>query len=115
MNADQGNGLKVVQVSDCHVSSKPNSDYRGIKAGSTLESLLPAIRALQPDLLLLTGDVSEDASDESYERVSSMLSCFEAAVLALPGNHDDPHVMARHFPRGPWCGPLTSLAGPGVC
>ena len=111
MNADPAKGLRVVQVSDCHVSSSPAANYRGIRAGSTLESLLPAIRNFQPDLLLLTGDVSEDATDESYERVSFMLSSFEAPILALPGNHDAPPVMARYFPRGPWSGPLFHAQG----
>ena len=106
MRKKPGAGLRVVQVSDCHVSSDPDTDYRGVMAGSTLESLLPAILKFDPDLLLLTGDVSEDASPESYGRVSAMLSSIDVPVLALPGNHDNPRVMARCFPRGPWDGPL---------
>ena len=106
MNTDTAKGLRVVQVSDCHVSSDPAANYRGIRSGSTLQSLLPAIRDFQPDLLLLTGDVSEDTSPESYGRVSALLSSIETPVLALPGNHDDPVVMARYFPRGPWDGPM---------
>ena len=105
MNAGDMAGLKVVQVSDCHVSSDPDADYRGFRAGRMLESMLPAIRGFQPDLLLLTGDVSEDASRESYGRVSALLCSLGAPVLALPGNHDDPCVMKRYFPRGPWAGP----------
>ena len=105
MNAGNLTNLKVVQVSDCHVSADPNADYRGFRAGSMLESLLPAIRGFQPDILLLTGDVSEDASAESYGRVSALLCSIGAPVLALPGNHDDPKTMARFFPNGPWDGP----------
>jgi len=94
--------LRVLQVSDCHVPRDPQTPYRGVNADRNLASLLPAIRRWQPDLVLLTGDVSEDGSAASYGRVSAQLSTVGAPVLALPGNHDDPAVMRRYFPLGPW-------------
>ncbi len=115
MNAEAPGDLRVIQVSDCHVSSDPDADYRGTRAGSMLESLLPAVRGFQPDLVLLTGDVSEDFSPESYQRVSGLLSSIDAPLLALPGNHDDPVVMARYFPDGPWRGPLFHSTGRWQC
>ena len=63
------------------------------------------MRHWQPDLILLTGDVSEDGSPASYGRVSARLNTVGAPVLALPGNHDNPEVMQRFFPVGPWNGP----------
>lgn len=66
---------------------------------------MSAVRAWDPDLVLLTGDVSEDASASSYARVAVRLGTLGAPVLALPGNHDDPEVMKQHFPLGPWDGP----------
>lgn len=110
MNAGSLTKLKLVQVSDCHVSADPGADYRGLNASRSLERLLPAIREFQPDLILLTGDVSEDASPAAYGRVSAMLCTLGAPVLALPGNHDDPGVMARFFPDGPWDAPLFRVA-----
>jgi len=97
--------LRVIQVSDCHVPREPGTPYRGVSADRNLSSLLPAIRRWQPDLLLLSGDVSEDASPASYGRVAALLSTSGAPVLALPGNHDDPALMRRYFPRGPWESP----------
>ena len=99
--------LRVIQVSDCHLSRDPKTPYRGQNADRNLSSLLPAIRRWQPDLLLLTGDVSEDASAAAYGRVAAQLSTAGAPVLALPGNHDDPALMRRYFPLGPWDGPHT--------
>jgi Icc protein len=97
--------LRIVQVSDCHVSFDRKTEYRGQNADRNLASLLPAIRRWQPDLLLLTGDVSEDGSAAASGRVSAQLSTAGAPVLALPGNHDDCAVMRRYFPLGPWTGP----------
>ena len=98
--------LRVIQLSDCHVAADRSALYRGLQAERNLVGLLPAIRRWRPDLLLLTGDVSEDASAASYGRVSALLDSLGAPVLALPGNHDDPAVMRRFFPRGPWDAPL---------
>ena len=95
----------MIQVSDCHVSADPDADYRGQSASRNLARLLPAVRARASDLLLLTGDVSEDGSEASYQRVAAALEATGLAVHALPGNHDDPETMRRHFPLGPWTGP----------
>lgn len=102
--------FKLVQVTDCHVSADANAGYRGLNADRALASLLPAIRHWQPDLVLLTGDVAEDASLAAYGRVSAALGSLGAPVVALPGNHDDPAVMSRYFPMGPWNGPLFRSA-----
>ncbi|MEJ2401812.1 MAG: metallophosphoesterase [Xanthomonadales bacterium] len=98
--------LRIIQLSDCHVSADRSALYRGVNAERNLAGLLPAIRRWQPDLILLTGDVSEDASAPSYGRVAALLDSLGSPVLALPGNHDDAAVMRRYFPRGPWDAPL---------
>ena len=105
MNAGVSGPLRLVQFSDCHVPSDPAARYRGLDAGGALERLSGAVRSYSPDLVLLTGDVSEDGSPASYGRVSARLNTVGAPVLALPGNHDDPEVMQRFFPVGPWNGP----------
>jgi Icc protein len=102
--------VRVIQVSDCHVPQDPATPYRGLNADRNLASLLPAMRHWQPDLILLTGDVSEDGSAAAYGRVSAHLSTVGAPVVALPGNHDDPAVMRRYFPVGPWSGPHADKA-----
>jgi Icc protein len=106
MRAGSADTLKLVQLSDCHVSSDPDAEYRGQNAARSLERLLPAVRGFGPDLLLLTGDVSEDGGAASYKRVSSLLDTLDTPVLAIPGNHDDPAEMQKHFLQGPWSGPL---------
>jgi Icc protein len=104
--------LKILQVSDCHVSADPEAAYRTLNADRNVRTLLPAMRAWSPDLVLLTGDVSEDASPAACARVAEMLGAVGAPVLALPGNHDDPQVMQNHFPQGPWNGPFVQEVGP---
>lgn len=80
--------MKVVQISDCHVSAAADALYRGIDPRRNLERLLPMVRAEQPDLLLLTGDLSEDASDASYAWLADRFGELGVPMMSLPGNHD---------------------------
>lgn len=97
--------IKIAQLSDCHLQAEPHLPYRGQDPDANLEQVLEIARAWGPELLLLSGDLSEDASVASYQRLSTLLET-NIPVLALPGNHDDPAVMRQHFPHGPWGGPL---------
>lgn len=99
---------RVLQVSDCHLSADPGAEYRGGSADRNLQRLTPAVRAFDPDRLVLTGDLSEDASTESYQRVAEWALQFDCPVAWLPGNHDDRAVMAPLFSGYGFC------AGPRV-
>ena len=105
------NPLCIIQLTDCHVAADPAADYRGQNADRNLAAVLSAVMGWQPDIILLTGDVSEDGSEESYRRVAAMLVACNVPVLALPGNHDDPSVMRQYFPTGPWDGPQAFTFG----
>lgn len=94
--------IRIVQVSDCHVSADRNARYRGLNADRELARLMPVVRGWQPDIVLLTGDVAEDASAAAYGRVHAALHSLGAPLLALPGNHDEIQLMQRYFPLGPW-------------
>ena len=97
--------LRMIQISDCHVSADPDALYRGQSSDANFQKILHLARRWKPALVLLTGDVSEDGSEESYERTSGLLAQTGLPVLALPGNHDDVEAMSRHFRLGPWHGP----------
>jgi Icc protein len=62
-------------------------------------------------MVLVTGDISEDASAASYARAADRLGRLAETLVALPGNHDDPAAMRAQFARGPWDGPLVVAAG----
>lgn len=102
--------LKVIQLSDCHLRADPAVPYRGQDADANLHRVWRQAQAWNPDIVLLTGDLSEDASRESYRRLRHLVSP-EVPVLALPGNHDEPEAMMEFFPEGPWEGPLAFEAG----
>lgn len=59
------------------------------------------VRDWQPDLLLVTGDLAEDGSDETYVYLSQMLRKFDVPVLTVPGNHDRAEQQRVFFPNTP--------------
>jgi Icc protein len=93
--------LRIAQVTDCHLPADPRQTYRGIDPRRNLESLMEKVAARRPDLLLLTGDLSEDGSPQSYRVLRSIFGSLQVPLLALPGNHDDPDQLAERFPGSP--------------
>lgn len=93
--------LRIVQISDCHLPGDRAQRYRGRDAYASIERLLPVIKRFGPDVVLATGDLSEDGSDVSYRWLASQLRGLEVPVLAIPGNHDCARTLRRHFDHAP--------------
>ena len=93
--------IRIIQITDCHLPGNPEQEYRGAKPHNTLKGLLEKVRAFAPDLLLATGDLSEDASPASYKALQTYFEPLGIPLLALPGNHDDAGLLAESFPGSP--------------
>lgn len=50
-----------------------------------------------PDAVLVTGDLTEHSDDAEYDQVRELLASLDAPLFVLPGNHDDPAGLRRHF------------------
>ena len=97
--------IRVIQITDCHLPKLPELEYRGINSHENLKLLLKKVQRFafdfEPDFILATGDLSEDASAESYQLLHQYLSNIGLPVLALPGNHDEPALLESFFPGSP--------------
>lgn len=85
----------VAQLTDLHLGA---TWAPGAEGG--LERAVAALLALRPrpDAVLVTGDLVDDpADDAAYARVTERLAPLPAPVFVLPGNHDDPDALRRHF------------------
>ncbi len=94
---------RILQISDTHLLAEPDALLYRRPVTSNLEATLSAAARHGPfDLILLTGDISEDGSPESYVRVQEMLSALDhTRVISVPGNHDVPPAMAEVFESVP--------------
>jgi Icc protein len=103
VNMLQMSSLQVVQLSDTHLFSKPNKELLGL---ATLDSFIAVLRSLHqlqpyPDLLLLTGDLSQDETQQSYEYLRDLVEPFSIPTYWLPGNHDHYPLMEQIL-NGGW-------------
>jgi len=89
------NSFRVVQLSDTHLFSDCNRELLGMPTAESFMTVLNAVRQFQPDLLLLTGDLSQDETPHSYQRLRDLVTPLGIPTYWLPGNHDQPVVMAQ--------------------
>lgn len=77
----------LAQLSDLHLGAS----WEGIEPLARLERVIGAIRTLpnEVDAVLVSGDLSDDASEESYRHAREALERLAAPIHVLPGNHDD--------------------------
>lgn len=116
--------LRIAQVSDLHLFADSDQCLLGMPTSRSLNALVTQLQQLQPqlDLLLLTGDLSQDGTAASYRRLQKLLSPLGIPTYWLPGNHDCVEVMVRSltqfypdksFQRGGWQFILLNSQDPG--
>ena len=90
MARDAGQALRVVQFSDSHLFASTDGKLLGLNTDDSLNRVLDLIEKEQPsvEIILATGDLSQDASVASYRRLLDKLRRFKAPSYWLEGNHD---------------------------
>lgn len=98
----QSRTLRVVQISDTHLFANVEKSLLGVKTNDSFQATLDLLRqdAVSPDIILLTGDLSQDESEESYVRIADKFAEFATPVYCLPGNHDNLPMMEKVFSQG---------------
>ncbi|MDQ2903204.1 MAG: metallophosphoesterase [Chloroflexota bacterium] len=74
--------MKILHVSDLHYHESPET-WALLKEGRR------QFEALKPDIILITGDLTNDGLDEQFQRVKRFLDSLDfCTVLMIPGNRD---------------------------
>lgn len=78
----------VLQMSDPHF---------GTEQPEVVQALLSLIDRVKPEVVLLSGDVTQRARSGQFERAAAFIAKVSCPVLVVPGNHDIPlyNVFAR--------------------
>lgn len=71
----------IAHISDLHISKSDFDENIFIQA-------VTEINQLQPDMIILTGDITDDGYYREFEQATRYLEMFEAPLFAVPGNHD---------------------------
>ena len=81
---------KILQITDPHIFADDEGCLLGLNTRHSLNAGLDDVREhhLDSDLILATGDISQDHSRESYEHFASVMNTLGIPVAWIPGNHD---------------------------
>lgn len=100
---NQDSPLLIAQVTDIHLFGDEDQKLLGLSTLRSFQAIVERLMSLQPqpDLLLLTGDLSQDGTPESYEYIQNLISSLAVPTYWLPGNHDCAGTMDQVLNRTP--------------
>ena len=94
--------MKIVQLTDLHLAAEGVHPFE-VDTRQHFLNALQKTRALQPDLVVITGDFCYVEDDpEVYAWVKSRLDFFEFPYAVIPGNHDRGASLAKTFGIDKW-------------
>jgi 3',5'-cyclic AMP phosphodiesterase CpdA len=82
---------RVLHISDLHLGHTTGSE--------PLAALRELIPGLDPEILVVTGDLTHRGRRAELERARELLESVGLPLLAVPGNHDIPYVFPTRFTR----------------
>lgn len=90
---------KVIQLTDPHIFKTEQGCLLGLNTRHSLAAVLADIRTnhLDADLILATGDISQDHSSESYQHFAEQMDSLGIPVAWIPGNHDTNDQMVNNL------------------
>lgn len=88
----------ILHITDTHLYADPKGELLGVNTLESMVSVLDtALKNLpqRPDLLLVTGDLVHDASEEGYRNFAQAVLSTGLPVYCIPGNHDNVTVLEQ--------------------
>ena len=85
--------LRIAQLSDLHFGGPLSL------LDEQLDGLLARVRAIDPDLVVLAGDLTTAGYEWEYEQAARWVERIEFPKIVIPGNHDARNVGYVHFER----------------
>ena len=92
--------MKIIQLSDIHLTQNDNASLYGINPYYRLKEALKSIHLhhSDADFIVITGDLTDSASPEAYAVLKDMLAKSELPIYPILGNHDKRDIFANYFP-----------------
>ncbi|MBZ0188743.1 MAG: metallophosphoesterase [Candidatus Obscuribacterales bacterium] len=94
--------LNLLQLTDTHLFADRSGTLKGVSTYQSLEMVVSLAQKeeSQTDIVVLTGDLSQDETIESYRNVNEIVSRLERPAYYIPGNHDDTAIMLEPLTLG---------------
>jgi len=92
--------MLIAQMTDIHIGFAPDErpeEYNRVRFRATLKRLLEAPN--RPDLLVLSGDITDNGDLDSFEKTAALLAECPFPVWPMVGNHDTREALVVAFPQ----------------
>src|SRR3990167_1480978 len=89
--------MKIIQITDTHLFSDDSETMFDVHCNDAFNQTIQYFinhDLNDSDMVFLTGDISQDMTEKSYQRIAESLSQLKIPVYWIPGNHDD-HAIAE--------------------
>jgi 3',5'-cyclic-AMP phosphodiesterase len=105
--------LFLAQITDTHLLASAEGKLLGLPTDLSLQAVIEKIKNLipQPDRVLLTGDLSQDETYVSYQRLHEKLTRLNLPAYWIPGNHDNMSFMEKALAIPPIYGDKSFQCG----
>lgn len=97
--------MRILQITDTHIYSDGN--IIGLKHYYNFKYIIDFIESnheqINADLIMVTGDISHDGGEASYDKFFKAMSHVSLPVYFIPGNHDNKqnlHYVSEKYDRG---------------
>jgi hypothetical protein len=107
--------MLIAQLSDPHFMPENVRLFGRLDTAGYLKRAVEHLNALGPDVVLITGDLTNDGDEQVYAAFADIVAALHAPFFVLTGNHDDREIMrawfADHLPgSGPLCYVIDSFS-----
>jgi 3',5'-cyclic AMP phosphodiesterase CpdA len=85
--------VRLLHISDLHAGSAEETPVE--------RRLEPLIERIEPELIVVTGDLAHRGRRREHERAAAFLRALGRPLLVIPGNHDIPYTFPARF-TSPW-------------
>ncbi len=94
---NEADHVVVIQITDSHLFADPAARLLGLDTHASLAAVIDKVLDGHPsmDVVLATGDITQDGSEAAYQRFLTAASRLPAECYWIPGNHDDAGLMER--------------------
>lgn len=89
--------MLLAQISDTHILAEGHKLFGTLDSAEHLERTVAHLNRVEPDYVLVTGDIADDGAVASYRNFERILSRLKAPYLLLAGNHDSRDNMRTVF------------------
>lgn len=92
----------ILQISDTHIVPEGALVSGRLETAHSLARLVTRITSIRDqigpiDAVLVSGDLSDDGSAESYDRFKALMAPLDLPLMVIPGNHDAREPMRAAF------------------